>query len=167
MMNRAAKKRAIRRKKPATMRISHFFMMSPELAQPPGGALGARGFISIRSAAPVLWYWRAMRALELPWFTLLLLDCAAAPTGCANTSNDVPPSPSAQAAAPGTSAAAPASPPKPSGAEPAPAGARMTDRIPTSQGELAVTPIMHGTVLLEHAGKQIYIDPWSQGKFDA
>jgi L-ascorbate metabolism protein UlaG (beta-lactamase superfamily) len=42
----------------------------------------------------------------------------------------------------------------------------MTDRFPTAQGELVVTPIMHGSVLLEHASKQIYVDPWSQGKFD-
>lgn len=112
-----------------------------------------------------------MRAFDLPRLTLLLLACAAAPSGCANTSSDVPPSSSASAAAPGTAAATPASTPaaapaKPADAQPAPAGSRMTDRIPTSQGELVVTPIVHGTVLLEHAGKQIYIDPWSQGKYD-
>jgi L-ascorbate metabolism protein UlaG (beta-lactamase superfamily) len=111
-----------------------------------------------------------MRALEYSSLAFLLLACAAAPSGCANTSKDVAPSSSAPAAPAAPDSATPAAPAKPGdaagkGATP-PAGARMTDRFPTSQGELVVTPIVHGTVLLEHGGKQIYIDPWSQGKYD-
>lgn len=36
------------------------------------------------------------------------------------------------------------------------------DTIPTMAGELVITPIRHGTVLLQFAGKAWYIDPWSQ-----
>ena len=36
------------------------------------------------------------------------------------------------------------------------------DALSTSAGEVAITPVMHGTVLLEHAGKAWYVDPWSQ-----
>jgi L-ascorbate metabolism protein UlaG (beta-lactamase superfamily) len=115
-----------------------------------------------------------MRAHEFSWLAFSLLTCAAAPSGCANTSTDVPPS-GAAPTSPGSAAptAAPATPAKAGepgeaagGSATPPAGARMTDRFPTAQGELVVTPIMHGTVLLEHSGKQIYVDPWSQGKYD-
>ena len=116
-----------------------------------------------------------MRAHEFSWLAFLLLAFAAAPAGCANNAKDVPPASTAPTstamAAPGTaSTAAPTATAKPGeaagGGAAVPAGARMTDRFPTSQGELVVTPIMHGTVLLEHGGKQIYVDPWSQGKYD-
>ncbi len=41
------------------------------------------------------------------------------------------------------------------------------DSIPTMAGELVVTPVRHGTVLLEFAGKAWYVDPWSQADLSA
>ena len=40
---------------------------------------------------------------------------------------------------------------------------QQTDVLPTSAGELRLTPIYHGSVMLEFAGKVIHIDPWSRG----
>jgi L-ascorbate metabolism protein UlaG (beta-lactamase superfamily) len=42
---------------------------------------------------------------------------------------------------------------------------RQVDVVQTSRGELRVMPIYHGSVMLEFGGKEIYIDPWSQGDF--
>ena len=42
---------------------------------------------------------------------------------------------------------------------------RQADVIKTSQGELRITPLYHGSVMLEWAGKVIHVDPWSQGDF--
>lgn len=114
-----------------------------------------------------------MRAHKFPWMALSLVTCAAASAlsfGCANTSSDGAPSGATPAAPEPAAAPSAATPSKPAEAQSTaatpPAGARMTDRFPTSQSELIVTPIVHGTVLLEHGGKQIYVDPWSQGKYD-
>jgi L-ascorbate metabolism protein UlaG (beta-lactamase superfamily) len=41
----------------------------------------------------------------------------------------------------------------------------QADMIQTSRGDLRITPIYHGSVMLEFAGKVIHIDPWSQGDF--
>lgn len=41
----------------------------------------------------------------------------------------------------------------------------QADVIPTSRGELRLTPIYHGSVMLEFDGKVIHVDPWSQGDF--
>jgi len=41
----------------------------------------------------------------------------------------------------------------------------QADVIQTSRGELRLTPIYHGSVMLEFGGKVIHIDPWSQGDF--
>ena len=41
----------------------------------------------------------------------------------------------------------------------------QTDVIHTSRGELRLTPIYHGSVMLEFGGKVIHVDPWSQGDF--
>ena len=38
--------------------------------------------------------------------------------------------------------------------------------IATSAGGVQITPIDHATLLLRHAGKAIYVDPTSQGKYD-
>jgi L-ascorbate metabolism protein UlaG (beta-lactamase superfamily) len=46
------------------------------------------------------------------------------------------------------------------------AAATPTDLFSTSAGQLKVTPVHHGTVLFEHAGKVVMIDPWSEGKLD-
>jgi len=42
---------------------------------------------------------------------------------------------------------------------------RQADVIQTSRGELRITPIYHGSVMLEFGGKVIHVDPWSQGDF--
>lgn len=42
---------------------------------------------------------------------------------------------------------------------------RQTDDIATSQGALRITPVFHGSVMLEFDGKVIHIDPWSQGDY--
>jgi L-ascorbate metabolism protein UlaG (beta-lactamase superfamily) len=45
--------------------------------------------------------------------------------------------------------------------------AGAADSIPTMAGELVVTPVRHGTVLLQFAGKAWYVDPWSQADLSA
>ena len=52
-------------------------------------------------------------------------------------------------------------------ASPAPTAPAPTDLFPTSAGELKVTPVHHGTVMFEHAGKVVIVDPWSEGKLGA
>ena len=39
------------------------------------------------------------------------------------------------------------------------------DRFPASGGEIIVTPIVHASVQVEHAGKVIHVDPWRQGDY--
>jgi L-ascorbate metabolism protein UlaG (beta-lactamase superfamily) len=42
---------------------------------------------------------------------------------------------------------------------------RQADVIKTSEGDLRITPLYHGSVMLEFAGKVIHVDPWSQGDY--
>jgi L-ascorbate metabolism protein UlaG (beta-lactamase superfamily) len=42
---------------------------------------------------------------------------------------------------------------------------RQADVMRTSQGELRITPLYHGSVMLEFGGKVIHVDPWSQGDY--
>src|ERR1700674_1176628 len=42
---------------------------------------------------------------------------------------------------------------------------RQADVFKTSQGELRITPLYHGSVMLEFGGKVIHVDPWSQGDY--
>lgn len=42
---------------------------------------------------------------------------------------------------------------------------RQADVIKTSRGELRLTPLYHGSVMLEFGGNVIHIDPWSQGDY--
>jgi L-ascorbate metabolism protein UlaG (beta-lactamase superfamily) len=42
---------------------------------------------------------------------------------------------------------------------------RQADVVKTSRGELRITPLYHGSVMLEFGGKVIHIDPWSQGDY--
>src|SRR5580765_7630410 len=39
--------------------------------------------------------------------------------------------------------------------------AAPADRYPASGGDIEITPFLHSSVQLEHAGKVIQIDPWS------
>jgi L-ascorbate metabolism protein UlaG (beta-lactamase superfamily) len=41
----------------------------------------------------------------------------------------------------------------------------QSDTIRTSKGELRITPIYHGSVMLEFDGKVIHVDPWSKADF--
>jgi L-ascorbate metabolism protein UlaG (beta-lactamase superfamily) len=48
----------------------------------------------------------------------------------------------------------------------APSSARASDAIPTSKGDLKITPIQHATMLFEWTGKAIYVDPAPPANFD-
>jgi L-ascorbate metabolism protein UlaG (beta-lactamase superfamily) len=37
------------------------------------------------------------------------------------------------------------------------------DRIPAAGGDILITPLIHSSVQIEHAGKVIQVDPWSAG----
>ena len=39
--------------------------------------------------------------------------------------------------------------------------AAPADRYPANGGDIEITPFLHSSVQLEHAGKVIHIDPWS------
>jgi len=42
---------------------------------------------------------------------------------------------------------------------------KQTDVLQTSKGPLRITPLYHGSVMLEFDGKVIHIDPWSQADY--
>jgi L-ascorbate metabolism protein UlaG (beta-lactamase superfamily) len=42
---------------------------------------------------------------------------------------------------------------------------RQTDLVETTKGALKITPLYHGSVMLDFAGKIIHIDPWSQADY--
>jgi len=42
---------------------------------------------------------------------------------------------------------------------------KQTDLVQTSKGPLRITPLFHGSVMLEYDGKIIHIDPWSQADY--
>lgn len=39
------------------------------------------------------------------------------------------------------------------------------DTIPAESGDIEITPIMHGSVMLEHDGMIFYVDPYSKGDY--
>src|SRR5262245_59379901 len=39
---------------------------------------------------------------------------------------------------------------------------KQSDVVRTSRGELRLTPLYHGSVMLEFGGKVVHVDPWSQ-----
>ena len=41
----------------------------------------------------------------------------------------------------------------------------QSDVVQTSQGPLKITPLYHGSVMLEFGGKIIHVDPWSQADY--
>lgn len=47
----------------------------------------------------------------------------------------------------------------------APASAGV-DVIPTGAGDLRITPVYHGTLVLEHGGTTFWVDPWSEAPLD-
>jgi L-ascorbate metabolism protein UlaG (beta-lactamase superfamily) len=42
---------------------------------------------------------------------------------------------------------------------------RIADVVHTSKGDLRITPLYHGSVMLEFGGKVIHVDPWSMGDY--
>jgi L-ascorbate metabolism protein UlaG (beta-lactamase superfamily) len=40
---------------------------------------------------------------------------------------------------------------------------RAADRFPAAGGDIEITPILHASVQIEHAGKIVQVDPWSRG----
>jgi L-ascorbate metabolism protein UlaG (beta-lactamase superfamily) len=42
-----------------------------------------------------------------------------------------------------------------------------TDRLPASGGDILITPIIHSSIQIEHAGKVVQVDPWSLGDLSA
>jgi L-ascorbate metabolism protein UlaG (beta-lactamase superfamily) len=39
--------------------------------------------------------------------------------------------------------------------------ALASDRVPASGGDITITPLIHSSIQIEHAGKVIQVDPWS------
>ena len=42
---------------------------------------------------------------------------------------------------------------------------RQADIVETSKGPLKITPLYHGSVMLEFGGKIIHVDPWGQADY--
>lgn len=42
-----------------------------------------------------------------------------------------------------------------------------SDVIPAAGGEIRITPILHGSVLVEYGDTAIHVDPWSKGDYSA
>jgi L-ascorbate metabolism protein UlaG (beta-lactamase superfamily) len=94
-----------------------------------------------------------LRLLVLPAFALLLVACpkssdSSGGAPAATTPPPTSPPPSAAPAAPGAAA---------------PSFARAADVVKTSQGDLRIVPIHHGSVLFELGGKEYYVDPFHEG----
>lgn len=94
-------------------------------------------------------------ALFFATLSLGLFSCT--PTGPSPT----PPASGAPAA---TATAAPTAAPQGSGTRAAPAPSN--DTLSTSAGDVKITPVYHGTVMLEHKGQVIVVDPWGKGPID-
>ena len=45
--------------------------------------------------------------------------------------------------------------------------AMAADRFPATGGDIEITPIVHASVQVEHAGKVIHIDPWRSGDYSS
>ena len=43
--------------------------------------------------------------------------------------------------------------------------AREAETVSTSSGDIRITPVTHGSVMLEFGGKVIHLDPWSRGDY--
>lgn len=66
-------------------------------------------------------------------------------------------------AEPETPAEPTAEAPAPAPAAEAPAGG---DTLATSAGTVTFKPVVHGTLMLDVAGKTVWVDPWTKGKLD-
>jgi len=45
--------------------------------------------------------------------------------------------------------------------------AGTADTVPAEGGDIRITPILHGSVQVEHGDTVIYVDPWSRGDYSA
>ena len=43
---------------------------------------------------------------------------------------------------------------------------RPVETFQTKAGELKITPVRHGSLMIEAGGKVVHVDPWSQGNFE-
>ena len=43
--------------------------------------------------------------------------------------------------------------------------AREAETVPTSSGDIRITPVTHGSLMLEFGGKVIHVDPWGRGDY--
>src|ERR1700729_2002707 len=41
--------------------------------------------------------------------------------------------------------------------------ALAADKVPAAGGDIEITPLIHASLQIEHAGKVIQVDPWSMG----
>ena len=77
--------------------------------------------------------------------------------------------PAATATAPSTGTGVPGGTAGPAAGATAGSAAAETiapDTLRTGMGDLKITPVHHGTVMLEHGGQVIVVDPWSKGPID-
>ena len=44
---------------------------------------------------------------------------------------------------------------------------RAADTEKTAAGDLVITPVHHGSLMLQFGGRVIHIDPWSQGNYSS
>jgi L-ascorbate metabolism protein UlaG (beta-lactamase superfamily) len=102
--------------------------------------------------------------------SLLLAAMLVIPACSKSSETESPPAPSASVAPPAPSASTvPEAATEPEAASPTDATSatgRQVDVIPTSRGDLRITPIHHGSVLFEFGGKAFYVDPFHEGNFD-
>jgi L-ascorbate metabolism protein UlaG (beta-lactamase superfamily) len=42
---------------------------------------------------------------------------------------------------------------------------RPVQTVPSADGDIRITPVRHGSLMIEHTGKVIHVDPWSQGDY--
>jgi len=67
----------------------------------------------------------------------------------------------------GTAASAPPAASVPPAPPASAARSGVSDAVPTSAGEIKITPLRHATVLFEWTGKAVYVDPAADAKYDA
>jgi L-ascorbate metabolism protein UlaG (beta-lactamase superfamily) len=92
-----------------------------------------------------------LRLRHAPFVAIVLTAVACSKSG-------EPPAPASSAAAVAVASPARAVPPGPTTARPA-------DFIPTSQGELRITPLRHATMVLSWQGKSYFVDPFHEASF--
>ncbi len=93
--------------------------------------------------------------------SLAVLPLALAAAACSR-SGETPVSTVASTAPATPSATAPTAAP----ATPPPTTGRSGDVLTTAQGDVGITPLHHATLLLTWQGKNLYVDPFHEARFD-